>query len=65
MIDFGNLDLKGKGTRKIAEAPQEKICNSREHNPATMILREPGMYEHTCPVCGNIRRFTVPPRPSL
>lgn len=35
-------------------------CKSPEHNPPMHIKLEPGIYEHTCPVCGAKRVFTVP-----
>ena len=38
-------------------------CHNPEHNPPGMIVLPPGVYEHTCPGCGQITRFTVPPRP--
>ncbi len=47
------------GTRKIADPPPQP-CQDPEHNPAGMIVREPGMYEHVCPQCGNKQIFTVP-----
>lgn len=40
-------------------------CRSREHLPATMIVRTPGTYEHTCPACGFKTIFVVSPNPSL
>lgn len=36
-----------------------------EHNPPNMIVLEPGTYEHTCPGCGAMTIFVVPPRPTL
>ena len=46
------------GTRKIADPPP-RPCQHPEHNPPSMMVFEPGMYEHTCPQCGNTQRFTV------
>lgn len=46
------------GTRKIADAPPPP-CNHPEHNPAGMIVREPGTYEHICPSCGRKFVFNV------
>jgi len=46
--------------RKISEPKKEDICLSKEHNPATMLYRTPGTYEHTCPNCGKKVVFTVP-----
>ena len=38
--------------RKIGDDVKPRNCVHPEHNPPTMILREPGTYEHTCPGCG-------------
>lgn len=40
-------------------------CRSPEHLPATMVVRSPGTYEHTCPNCGFKTVFEVPPAPSM
>lgn len=53
------------GTKKIADFPPIKECRDPEHNPATMIVREPGIYEHKCPKCGAKQTFIVPPKPAL
>lgn len=45
------------GLRKIADAPRP--CLSPEHNPPSMIVLEPGVYEYTCPSCGKTVTFTV------
>jgi hypothetical protein len=37
-----------------------KPCLSRDHNPPTMIVLSPGIYEHTCSACGHKTTFTVP-----
>jgi len=42
---------------KIADAPVN--CTSPDHNPASMVVREPGTYEHTCSGCGYKTRFEV------
>lgn len=39
----------------------EQPCTHAEHNPPTMIVLEPGLYEHTCPGCGKEQRFRVQP----
>lgn len=49
--------IKGS-TRKIADAPPPP-CRHPEHNPPGMMVWSPGMYEHTCPGCGNKQIFTV------
>ena len=38
---------------------QKKTCHHPEHDPPTMILLEPGMYEHTCPGCGHVTTFRI------
>jgi hypothetical protein len=35
--------------KKISDLP--KFCNHPEHNPPSMIVLPPGVYEHTCPGC--------------
>ena len=35
-------------------------CNHPEHNPPDNICLEPGVYEYTCPNCGEKTTFTVP-----
>ncbi len=52
-------DISRGGTRKIADAPPHP-CRDPEHDPAGMIVREPGTYAHTCPTCGEECVFTVP-----
>jgi len=37
-----------------------KTCNSPEHNPPMHIVLQPGTYEWTCPVCGNVQTIIVP-----
>ena len=51
-----NNTLTG-GLRKVADV--EEPCMSPAHNPPTMILLEPGVYEYTCPNCGKVTRFSV------
>lgn len=50
---------KRGGTRKIADVPFKSSCPSSEHNPPTNYLWQPGVYRHTCPLCGNIQTFTI------
>jgi predicted RNA-binding Zn-ribbon protein involved in translation (DUF1610 family) len=45
--------------KKISDLPAMVVCRSTEHNPPSMIVLSPGVYEHTCPNCGHITRFTV------
>lgn len=44
--------------RKIADLPKPP-CRHPEHNPPSMIVLEPGVYEHICPACGNRIEFVV------
>ena len=43
--------------RKIADEP--KPCRHPQHDPPTMIVLDPGTYEHTCPGCGRRKIFRV------
>lgn len=52
-------------TRKIADIEQKEVCRDPEHNPPQYQVFEPGIYEHECPACHKIQRFTVPERSSL
>ena len=49
-------------TRKIKDFRDDdkKVCRHPEHNPPTMKVFEPGVYEHECPACGNKQIITVP-----
>lgn len=46
-------------TVKIKDFDKEQVCQHPEHNPPTMMVFEPGEYEHTCPNCGKKQRFIV------
>lgn len=55
-------------TKKIADLDEEKPrewkpisnpCQHPDHNVPGMRVFEPGVYEHTCPACGNVKRFVV------
>lgn len=50
-------------TRKIADFPKHVTCQHPDHSPPSMAMLDPGMYEHTCPACGHLTKFTVQPRP--
>lgn len=52
-------------TKKIADLPARDYCGHPEHNPPSMIVLEPGIYEHECPGCKKVMTFTVPPRAIL
>ncbi len=45
-------------TRKIADIPTH--CRNPEHDPPSMRVFEPDVYEHTCPGCGKKTVFSVP-----
>lgn len=47
-------------TRKIGDLRFVQPCRHPEHLPPTMRVWRPGVYEHTCPGCGNVIRFVVP-----
>ena len=51
-------------TKKIADICDRKTCFDPEHNPPNMMVWEPGVYEHTCPGCGNKQRFVVGAAPT-
>lgn len=60
-------------TKKIADLPKytsewhgiKERCRDREHNPPSMVVYEPGVYEHTCSSCGNKQTFVVAEGPTL
>ena len=45
--------------RKISEPNIKDICRDPEHEPASMLYRTAGTYEHTCPHCGKKTTFTM------
>lgn len=51
--------------RKVVEFKENTPCRDPGHNPPNMIVLDPGMYEWTCPGCGQKQYLTVPPRPTL
>lgn len=48
-------------TRKISDnrLPIAEVCLDPQHYPATMVVRDAGTYEHTCPACGKMTHFVV------
>lgn len=44
--------------RKTADLPN-KPCLHPEHNPPGHIVLPGGIYEHTCPGCGQTRQIIV------
>lgn len=51
--------------KKICDFPYEKVCRHPDHNPPSMIVLDPGVYEHTCPKCGERQTVVVRPKPTL
>lgn len=50
--------IKGRGgLKRIGEAKQP--CISPEHNPPMHIVLPAGIYEYTCPSCGEKQTFEV------
>ncbi len=45
--------------RKIADLPEDDRCRHPSHDPPSMIVLPPGIYEHTCPGCGKTREIVV------
>lgn len=45
--------------KKIADLPYTPQCTHPEHEPPKHIVLPPGVYEHTCPRCGNKNVFVV------
>ena len=46
--------------RKIHDIEPRKVCRHPDHNPPSMIVLKPGVYEHLCPACGKRVVFTIP-----
>ena len=46
-------------TVKIADIPANERCQHPEHRPPSMMVWPDGVYEHTCPGCGQVSRFVV------
>ncbi len=50
-------------TKKIGDLPEPwkkpQLCMNSEHNPPSHMVFPPGVYEHTCPGCGNKITFAV------
>lgn len=49
--------------RKIKDLPEPNICHSPDHNPPTMIVLPPGVYEHECSACGKKQVVVIPHGP--
>lgn len=46
-------------TRKIADLEAHERCTHPEHNPPRHRVYDSGVWEHTCPACHHVQRFTV------
>lgn len=48
-------------TRKVKDIDgwDAKICRDPDHNPPTMMVYQPGVYEHECPSCHRTFTFVV------
>lgn len=48
-------------TKKIDEktSMHHIVCSHPEHNPPSMQVFMPGLYEHECPKCGSKKMFRV------
>lgn len=47
-------------TQKIGELPKFPfLCEDPDHNPPTMRVFEPGIWEHTCPTCNHKQKFII------
>lgn len=46
-------------TKKISDLMFVEVCRNREHSPPSMMVYQPGVYEHTCPGCGHVTKFRV------
>lgn len=50
---------KKSGLRKIKDWEEVKPCKHPEHNPPAHMVYSPGVYEYTCPGCGDTITFTI------
>ncbi len=46
-------------TRRIGDVPKPAHCGHPEHSPPAHTAWPSGVWEHECPGCGHITRFTV------
>lgn len=45
--------------RKLGDLHNHQTCRHPDHDPPTMIVLPDGIYEHTCPGCGQKTTFTI------
>lgn len=59
---IGNFKNKKKDSKNLTKKIKDfsKHCLNPSHNPPSHRVYSPGEYEHTCPSCGHVTRFTVP-----
>ena len=50
--------------KQIQKFEDTERCTHPEHNPPSMIVLEPGVYEHACPGCGKTQTVVQPLRPT-
>lgn len=53
----GAILQKQSGLKKISDV--KRPCTASNHNPPSMIVLSPGVYEYTCPNCGLTQKFGV------
>jgi len=58
--DFKNKEGIKMGFKKIEDFNLKNTCRDPEHYPPTQIVLEPGIYEWTCPNCGNVTIVNIP-----
>jgi hypothetical protein len=53
--------------KKIDDGPEWTFvynkCPDPDHIPPTMMVLEPGTYQHNCPTCGVMTTIIVPRKP--
>lgn len=45
--------------KRIRELKPIKVCTHPLHHTPSHRVYPPGLYEHTCPVCGFVTNFTI------
>ena len=52
-------------TKLIEKFEVKKVCKHPEHLAPSQMVYEPGIYEHTCPNCGESYKFTIRPKATM